>query len=79
MSDDLKQRVIDQVLALNERAIIPSHAITVRDLMKDTEDQKGMSESGAYRLLRKLYTQGKLQRAIGPRSAMYYWPVENCE
>ena len=76
MSDDLKQRVINEILELSGRAEIPSHAITVRDLMKDTADQKGMSESSAYRLLRKLHNQGKLQRAMGPRSAMYYWPVE---
>ena len=76
MSDDLKQRVIDEILALSESAKIPSHAITIRDLMKDTATQKGMSESSAYRLLRRLHIQGKMQRARGPRSAMYYWPVE---
>jgi len=76
MSDDLKQRVIDEVLELAEIAKIPSHAITIHDLMKDTATKRGMSESSAYRLLRKLHRQGKLQRARGPRSAMYYWPVE---
>ena len=76
MSDDLKQRVIDEVLALAGRAEIPSNAITMRDLMKDTDTKKGMSESSAYRLLRKLHNNGVLQRARGPRSAYYYWPVE---
>jgi len=72
VSDDLKQRVIDEILALSEVAEIPSHAITIRDLMKE-----GMSESSAYRLLRKLHAQEKYHRARGPRSAMYYWPVED--
>lgn len=76
MSDDLRQRVIDEVLELAGRAEIPSHAITIHDLMKDTATKKGMSESSAYRLLRKLHIQGKMQRARGPRSAMYYWPIE---
>jgi len=74
MSDDLRQRVIDEILALSEVAEIPSHAITMRDLMKE-----GMSESSAYRLLRKLHSNGVLQRARGPRCAMYYWPVEGDE
>jgi len=72
VSDDLKQRVIDEVLALAGRAEIPSSAITMRDLMKE-----GMSESSAYRLLRKLHAEGKLQRARGLSSAYYYWPVED--
>jgi len=71
MNDELKQRVIDEILALAERAEIPSHAITIRDLIK-----RGMSESSAYRLLRKQHDLGELQRASGPRNAMYYWPVE---
>ena len=77
MNDELKQRVIDQILALSERTAIPSGAITIRDLMKDTDTKKGMSESSAYRLLRKLHNNGVLQRASGPRNAMYYWPVED--
>ena len=76
MNGDLKQRVIDEVLELAGHAEIPSHAITIQDLMKGTENQKPMSESSAYRLLRKLHRQCKLQRARGPRNAMYYWPVE---
>ena len=72
MNDELKQRVIDEILALAEHAKIPSNAITIRDLMKE-----GMSESSAYRLLRKLHSQGVLQRARGPQAAMYYWPVED--
>ena len=74
MNDELKQRVINEVLALADRAEIPSNAITMRDLMKE-----GMSESSAYRLLRKLHNNGVLHRARGPRSAMYYWPVEGDE
>ena len=76
MSDDLKQRVIDQILALTEAAQIPSNAITVQDLMRGTDTRKGMSESSAGRLLRKLYTAGKLQRVKGPSNAMHYWPIE---
>jgi len=79
MSEDLRQRVIDEVMELAGRAEIPSHAITIHDLMKDTATQKAMSESSAYRLLRKLHRQGKYQRAMGPRNAMYYWPVEGDE
>ena len=71
MSDDLRQRVIDQVMALINYSEIPPNAITVRDLMKN-----GTSESTGRRTLRKLHIQGKLQRAKGPRNAMYYWPVE---
>lgn len=77
MNDELKQRVIDEILALAEVAEIPAHAITMRDLMKDTDTKKGMSESSAHRLLRKLHSNGVLQRARGPHSAYYYWPVEN--
>ena len=76
MNDELKQRVIDEILALSGVVDIPADAITVRDLMKDTDAKKGMSESSAYRLLRKLYAEGKLQRARGLSSAYYYWPVE---
>ena len=77
MSDDLKQRVIDEILALTGATEIPSHAITIRDLMKDMSNKKGMTESSAYRMLRKLHSQGKLQRAKGHHGAYYYWPVED--
>ena len=71
MSEELKQKVIDEILALVEFAQIPSHAITARDLMAN-----GMSESRAWRTLRKLHAQGKMQRAKGPQNAYYYWPVK---
>jgi len=75
--NELQQRVVDEILALTGAVEIPSNAITIRDLMKDTDTKKGMSESSAYRLLRKLHNNGVLQRASGPRNAMYYWPVED--
>ena len=74
--NELQQRVIEELLALAEYATIPSHAVTKNDLMKGTATKKGMSESSAYRLLRRLHTAGKYQRARGPQGAMYYWPVE---
>lgn len=71
MNDELKQKVIDEILALTERVEIPPGAVTIRDLMAN-----GMSESSAYRTLKKLHLQGKLQRARGHQGAYYYWPVE---
>ena len=72
MSDDLRQRVIDQIMALINYSEIPPNAITVRDLMKN-----GTSESTGRRMLNKLHLQGKLQKGKGPLGAMYYWPVED--
>lgn len=72
MNDELKQRVIDEIIALVEYAEIPPNAVTTQDLMAS-----GMSESKAWRTLRKLHAQGKYHRTVGPRNAMYYWPVED--
>lgn len=76
VDEELKQRVIDEILSLAGIAEIPPNAITSRDLMRGTKDRPGMSESQAWRTLRKLHAEGKLERARGHNGGYYYWPVE---
>ena len=71
-TDELKQKVIDEILALSGANVIPPNAVCVYDLA-----QTGMSATLAQRKLLKLYKEGKLQRARGLAGAFYYWPVED--
>lgn len=69
--DELKQKVIDEILALSGTNAIPPSAVCISDMMAT-----GMSNNVAQRKLLKLYKEGKLQRVRGPENAYYYWPVE---
>ena len=77
MSDqELRNQLINEMLETLRGPPIPGCAFTVQDLMRGTDEKKGMSESKAWRMLRKLHAEGKLERAKGPSGGHYYWPVE---